>query len=141
MVWADILQNRAKRNLTSLKRSLLVLFFLLLRNCKDHLTVCQHCRQWPKTFYHHCQTRTNCLPGLPKTNQLFANHLTLKTSNYLFEGVFKPTLFLSRFLVILPQIFFDLKKVSERKCATFISRQPDNSQMLETASLLIYWNF
>ena len=36
---------------------------------------------------------------------------------------------------------FDLNKVPERKYATSISCQPDNSQMLKTVSLRSYWNF
>ena len=36
---------------------------------------------------------------------------------------------------------FDLNKVPEHKHATSISRQPDNSQMLKTASLCSFWNF
>ena len=35
---------------------------------------------------------------------------------------------------------FDLNMVPEHKYATSISRQPENSQMLETASLCRYWS-
>ena len=35
---------------------------------------------------------------------------------------------------------FDLNKVPEHKYATSISRQPENSQMLETSSLCSYWS-
>ena len=35
---------------------------------------------------------------------------------------------------------FDLNKFSEHKYATSISCQPENSQMLETASLCSYWS-
>ena len=34
---------------------------------------------------------------------------------------------------------FDLNKVPEHKYATSISRQPENSQMLKTASFCSYW--
>ena len=40
-------------------------------------TICHHC----PTACHHCQTPTNCFPVLPKTDQLFANHLSLRSSD------------------------------------------------------------
>jgi len=40
-------------------------------------TICHHC----PIACHHCQTPTNCFPVLPKTDQLFANHLSLRSSD------------------------------------------------------------
>ena len=64
-----------------------ILFKLFANNAEHHqlfastaeygLTICHHC----PTACHHCQTPTNCFPVLPKTDQLFANHLSLQSSD------------------------------------------------------------
>ena len=77
-----------------------------------------------RTLCHHCQTLTNCLPAWLKTDQLFANQLTLRTSNkFLSPGqiyrngrlsellsyiwrVFHTHPLMVQFLSILPQIFW-----------------------------------
>ena len=110
-----------------------------------------------QTLFHHCQTLTNCLPAWLKTDQLFANQLTLRTSNkFLSPGqiyrngrlsellsyiwrVFHTHPFMVRFLSILPQIFW--WRFLNASIITFITRKSDNSQMLKTASLRSYGNF
>ena len=118
--------------------------WVLICHCKHCPTVCQHCQRPPNClptlsnmaqyFCHHCQTLTNCLPALLKTNQQFANQWHSEHQINSFHWV--------RFTEMVDyqkychQIFFDLKKVSECKYATLISRQPDNSQIFVNMGIL-----